>query len=162
MKKIFILLLALCIVSGSIYAQDSDNYKKNIGLGIDVGTLTGSGFSFRKVMNSGYGIKVVLTPPLFSNGKIFFYNLGLGFSKQLYSMRDCRFFLTLGTALAYVDNKMVFSAPSLSIEGEYLVTYRQSFTIGVGWTLYSVFMENRETLYQSFPGFQFGYTYYFK
>ncbi len=162
MKNFFVAFVLTMGLVGSLSAQNKDSFENKTGIGIDIGTLAGPGFSYKKLMNSGYGVKVILTPPLFGKGKIVFYNFGLQLSKQIYSMRDCRFFLTGGVAVAYFDKKTVFSAPFISIDGEYRVADNQSFIIGLGWSLYSFTPASDEMVYQSFPGFQFGYTYYIK
>ena len=162
MKNFFEVFLIIVGLVGNLSAQNKDSFENKTGIGVDIGILAGPGFSYKKLMDSGYGFKVILTPPLFSKGKIAFYNFGMALSKQVYSMRDCRFFLTGGVALAYIDKKTVFSAPSISIDGEYKVADNQSFMIGFGWSLYSFSPSPNEMVYQSFPGFQFGYTYYIK
>lgn len=117
------------------------------GVGVQVSWLSGSGLTYRRWLDNGFGFQVSGVPFLTSGSS--FINVGGQVMKEFFRSRTVRGYGLLGAGLAYSyggtsydNNGAQVAAPTslnvgipLGIGGEWFVTDNLAFTAGAGYTL---------------------------
>ena len=156
MKKILITIIMLAGIK-TMYAQKT-------GIGLTAGTIYGPGLTITHYYHEKNGVKFVIMPPIFSDGKVFLIGGGIEYRRILSERKKTKIFIFSSASIINIDSECIYVLPSLGISDEVMITDNQAIGLNLGWSGYlykSDYPQKNTYMWQSFPSIQIDYVFYF-
>ena len=175
MKKSVISLFLIFFATSSMFAQtgkqEQSSYdNRSLGLGVQAGFTTGTGFSLKKTFSQNFSLSTAITPPFIQNGRIIYSSLGITGYYNLKNAKHSRFFTYLSVGGFYWqydycsytcverDKNMINTGIGLGIELLSFFSTNISAQAMVGYGIYTVSDRSPYSL----PTVEVGVYYYLK
>lgn len=162
-RSVLMTSLLICLTASPAGAEEASSSLPLQSLGVSVSWLTGSGLSYRRWFENGYGYQVAGVPLVTTTNT--FVNVGAQVMQVITKNEAFRIYGLTGFGVGYgASNGFGTGVPinhtdigvPLGVGFDWYVARNVACTLGVGYTLSTSFNGSQSAGYGFTPGFSFG------